>query len=55
VERADLLECFPGDRRLATIGDLVEAPAQMRSAKGENHPTGAAGCPDFTLQQTDSY
>src|ERR1700704_5888181 len=31
------VEVLPGDRRLATIGDLVV-----------NHEAGAAGCPEFT-------
>jgi hypothetical protein len=43
MERADPPKCFPGDRRLATIGDLVV-----------NHEAGAAGCPEFT-PKTNRY
>jgi hypothetical protein len=37
MERADPLKCLPGDRRLATIGDLVV-----------NHEASVAGHPEFT-------
>src|ERR1700747_3011580 len=37
IERSDALQRLIGDRRRATLGDLVEAPADMGPAEGERH------------------